>query len=137
MQEARPRNSGKVNSNIWRWTQRYKQRRKWTKSHIIHVLLTSFARSVRESICLLFYRIVLAPSSLCLYENLPYRPRTWLISLYYIFGKCPMKVSFINMSTSHVPNSMQIRLNKRPSSFSSVHVKFDVWNVPSVKLRHS
>ena len=32
--------------------------------------------------------------------------------------------------TSHLPNSMQINLNKRLSSFtlSSVHVKFDVWN---------
>ena len=38
-----------------RRTQRYKQRRKWTKSHIINVLLTSLARSARESICLLFF----------------------------------------------------------------------------------
>ena len=32
--------------------------------------------------------------------------------------------------TSHLPNSMQINLNKRLSSFtlSSVYVKFDVWN---------
>ena len=31
-------------------------KRKWTKSHIIYSLLTSFARSVRESICLRVFR---------------------------------------------------------------------------------
>ena len=52
---------------------------------IMNLLLTSFARSVRESIACVFYRKVkdLAPSSLGLYEKLsntfPYRPRTRLI----------------------------------------------------------
>ena len=40
------------------------------QSHIINPLLTSFARSVRESIAFGFYRTDLAPSSLDLYENL-------------------------------------------------------------------
>ncbi len=40
------------------------------QSHIINPLLTSFARSVRESIAFGFYRTDLAPSSLVLYENL-------------------------------------------------------------------
>ena len=40
------------------------------QSHIINHLLTSFARSVRESIAFGFYRTDLAPSSLGLYENL-------------------------------------------------------------------
>ena len=40
------------------------------KSHIINPLLTSFARSVRESNAFGFYRADLAPSSLGLYENL-------------------------------------------------------------------
>ncbi len=40
------------------------------KGHIINPLLTSFARSVRESIAFGFYRTDLAPSSLGLYENL-------------------------------------------------------------------
>ena len=40
------------------------------QSHIINPLLTSFARSVRESIAFGFYRTVLPPSSLGLYENL-------------------------------------------------------------------
>ncbi len=40
------------------------------QSHIINPLLTSFARSVRESIAFGFYRTDLAPSSLGLYENL-------------------------------------------------------------------
>ena len=40
------------------------------KSHIINPLLTSFARSVRESNAFGFYRTDLAPSSLGLYENL-------------------------------------------------------------------
>ena len=40
------------------------------QSHIINPLLTSFARSVRESIALGFYRTDLAPSSLGLHENL-------------------------------------------------------------------
>ena len=40
------------------------------QSHIINPLLTSFARSVRESIAYGFYRTDLAPSSLGLYENL-------------------------------------------------------------------
>ena len=40
------------------------------QSHIINPLLTSFARSVRESIAFSFYRTDLAPSSLGLYENL-------------------------------------------------------------------
>ncbi len=39
------------------------------QSHIINPLLTSFARSVRESVAFGFYRD-LAPSSLGLYENL-------------------------------------------------------------------
>ncbi len=38
-------------------------------SHIINPLLTSFARSVRESIAFGFYRTELAPSSLDLYEK--------------------------------------------------------------------
>ncbi len=40
------------------------------QSHIINPLLTSFARSVRESIAFGFYRTDLTPSSLGLYENL-------------------------------------------------------------------
>ena len=40
------------------------------QSHIINPLLTSYARSVRESIAFGFYRTDLAPSSLGLYENL-------------------------------------------------------------------
>ncbi len=40
------------------------------QSHIINPLLTSFARSVRESIAFGFYRTDLALSSLGLYENL-------------------------------------------------------------------
>ncbi len=40
------------------------------QSHIINPLLTSFARSVRESIAFGFYGTDLAPSSLGLYENL-------------------------------------------------------------------
>ncbi len=40
------------------------------QSHIINPLLTSFARSVRESNAFGFYRTDLAPSSLGLYENL-------------------------------------------------------------------
>ncbi len=40
------------------------------QSHIINPLLTSFARSVRESIAFGFYRTDLAPSSLGPYENL-------------------------------------------------------------------
>ncbi len=40
------------------------------QSHIINPLLTSFVRSVRESIAFGFYRTDLAPSSLGLYENL-------------------------------------------------------------------
>ncbi len=40
------------------------------QSHIINLLLTSFARSVRESIAFGFYRTDLTPSSLGLYENL-------------------------------------------------------------------
>ena len=40
------------------------------QSHIINPLLTSFARSVRESIAFGFYRTDLAPSSLGLYKNL-------------------------------------------------------------------
>ena len=40
------------------------------QSHIINPLLTSVARSVRESIAFGFYRTDLAPSSLGLYENL-------------------------------------------------------------------
>ncbi len=40
------------------------------QSHIINPSLTSFARSVRESIAFGFYRTHLAPSSLGLYENL-------------------------------------------------------------------
>ncbi len=40
------------------------------QSHIMNPLLTSFARSVRESIAFGFYRTDLAPSSLGLYENL-------------------------------------------------------------------
>ncbi len=40
------------------------------QSHIINPLLTSFARSVRESIAFGFCRTDLAPSSLGLYENL-------------------------------------------------------------------
>ena len=40
------------------------------QSHIINPLLTSSARSVRESIAFGFYRTDLAPSSLGLYENL-------------------------------------------------------------------
>ena len=40
------------------------------QSHIINPLLTSFARSVQESIAFGFYRTDLAPSSLGLYENL-------------------------------------------------------------------
>ncbi len=40
------------------------------QSHIINPLLTSFARSVRESIAFGFFRTDLAPSSLGLYENL-------------------------------------------------------------------
>ncbi len=39
------------------------------QSHIINPLLTSFARSVRESIAYGFYRTDLAPSSLGLYEK--------------------------------------------------------------------
>ena len=39
------------------------------QSHIINPLLTSFARSVRESIPFGFYRTDLAPSSLGLYEK--------------------------------------------------------------------
>ena len=39
------------------------------QSHIINPLLTSFARSVRESIAFSFYRTDLAPSSLGLYEK--------------------------------------------------------------------
>ena len=39
------------------------------QSHIINPLLTSFARSVRESIAFGFYRTALAPSSLDLYEK--------------------------------------------------------------------
>ena len=54
------------------------------QSHIINPLLTSFARSVRESIAFGFYRTALAPSSLNLYEKpqaiLSYRPPTRLIS---------------------------------------------------------
>ena len=58
------------------------------QSHIINPLLTSFARSVRESIPFGFYRTDLAPSSLGLYEKpqantspyRPVRPRTRLIS---------------------------------------------------------
>ena len=80
--EARPRNSEVryVNGNIWRQTQHYKLRRKWTKSHIINVLLTSFARSVRESICLLFFSH--RPQE----NTFPYRPRTRLINLYEDFS---------------------------------------------------
>ena len=56
-----------------------------TEPYIINPLLTSFARSVRESNAFGFYRTDLAPSSLGLYENLrqyfpAYRPRTRLIS---------------------------------------------------------
>ncbi len=40
------------------------------QSHIINPLLTSFARSVRESIAFGFYRTDLDPSSLGLCENL-------------------------------------------------------------------
>ena len=40
------------------------------QSHIINPLLTSFARSLRESTAFGFYRTDLAPSSLGLYENL-------------------------------------------------------------------
>ena len=39
------------------------------QSHIINPLLTSFARSVRESIAFGFYCTDLAPSSLGLYEK--------------------------------------------------------------------
>ena len=39
------------------------------QSHIINPLLTSFARSVRESIAFSFYRTALAPSSLDLFEK--------------------------------------------------------------------
>ncbi len=39
------------------------------QSHIINPLLTSFARSVRESIAFGFYRTDLAPSSLGLYDK--------------------------------------------------------------------
>ena len=39
------------------------------QSHIINPLLTSFARSVRESIAFGFYSTDLAPSSLGLYEK--------------------------------------------------------------------
>ena len=39
------------------------------QSHIINPLLTSLARSVRESIAFGFYRTDLAPSSLGLYEK--------------------------------------------------------------------
>ena len=42
------------------------------QSHIINPLLTSFARSVRESIAFGFYRTDLATSSLGLYENLDF-----------------------------------------------------------------
>ena len=38
------------------------------QSYIINPLLTSFARSVRESIAVRFYRTELAPSLLGLYE---------------------------------------------------------------------
>ena len=59
------------------------------QSHIINPLLTMFARSGRESIAFGFYRTDLAPSSLGLYDKpqailFPYRPRTRLISPYYI-----------------------------------------------------
>ena len=78
---------GNVNGNIWIRIQHCKQRRKWTKSHIINVLLTSFARSVRESISLRPFshiprsfvsRAVRKPQA----NTFSYRPRTRLISLY-------------------------------------------------------
>ena len=39
------------------------------QSHIINLLLTSFARFVRQSIAFGFYRTDLAPSSLALYKK--------------------------------------------------------------------
>ncbi len=57
------------------------------QSHIINPLLTSFARSVRESIAFGFYRTDLAPSSLGLYENLrQYFPVQTSHSVIYIYG---------------------------------------------------
>ena len=47
-----------------------KWERKATKSRTINFLLTSFAWSLLESICLWFFHTDLAPSWLGLYENL-------------------------------------------------------------------
>ena len=62
------------------------------QSHIINPLLTSFARSVRESIAFGFYRTDLAPSSLGLYENLrQYFPvqTSHSVNKSLIFGSLP------------------------------------------------
>ena len=59
------------------------------QSHIINPLLTSFARSVRESIAFGFIaQTSLLRRSVCTKTSgntFPYRPRTRLISPYYIF----------------------------------------------------
>ena len=67
--EAKPRNSEvhEANGNIWRQTQRYKQRREWTKCHIMKVVLTSFAWSVYRNVFsfVSFFRSDLLRRSVC------------------------------------------------------------------------
>ena len=55
-------------SVFWSFLQSHNKLRS-KQSHIINSLLTSFARSVGESIAFGFYRTDLAPSSLGLYEK--------------------------------------------------------------------
>ena len=70
------------------------------QSHIINPLLTSFARSVRESIVFGFYRTDLALSSLGLYENLR---------------------QYFPVQTSHSVNKSLL--------LYSLHIEYGIWRI--------
>ena len=70
------------------------------QSHIINPLLTSFARSVRESIAFGFYRTDLAPSSLGLHENLR---------------------QYFPVQTSHSVNKSLL--------LYSLHIEYGIWRI--------
>ena len=91
------------------------------QSHIINPLLTSFVRSVRESIASCFYRTC-RPSSLlrrsvCTKTSgntFPYRPRNRLISPYYYILNIQL---FIRLNTDHVTLNKQLIIRNSYAMF--------------------
>ena len=106
--------------------------KKGTKSHIINSLLTSFVRSVRESICPRFFphrpcsfvaRSLQKPQA----NTFPYRPYTRLISNQYYMVE--LAIRFVRKTTCKFwRENFRVDLKTNKPDSSTFYIRFTIEN---------